>query len=86
MVIFYDPCQNTGTGDISTFIDLCFFKLVNNQEKFYRQNKRNERGADKINDPGRDKTQIIIFNSIIQDAPDGSNNNRVNKKTVPHGT
>ncbi|MDI5349513.1 hypothetical protein MJL48_33060, partial [Salmonella enterica subsp. enterica serovar Kentucky] len=25
-------------------------------------------------------TQIIIFNSIIQDAPDGSNNNRVNKK------
>ncbi|SUG99945.1 Uncharacterised protein [Salmonella enterica subsp. enterica] len=80
MVIFYDPCQNTGTGDISTFIDLCFFKLVNNQEKFYRQNKRNERGADKINDPGRDKTQIIIFNSIIQDAPDGPNNNCINKK------
>ncbi len=35
-----------------------FFKLVNNQEKFYRQNKRNERGADKINDPEETKRKL----------------------------
>ncbi len=60
-----DSRQDPRAGDISAFINLRLFKLINYQKKFDGKDQRNQRGADKVDHAGGDKFQAVIFDNVI---------------------
>ena len=62
------------TGDIATFFNLLFFKLINQQKQLNRQNNRNQGRTDKIDNAWGDKFEFIVFYNIVNDATNSTNN------------
>lgn len=62
---FDDTRYNSRIGDIAIFFNLLFFKLINQQKQFNRQNNRNQGRIDKIDNVWGDKFEFIVFYNII---------------------
>ena len=75
-----DSRQDPRACDISAFINLRLFKLINHQKKFDGQDQRNQRGADKVDHAGGDKFQAVTFDNVISNAAKRPNDNGIDKK------